>query len=209
VRDKIAERGLFWTIISAVAAVVGVIVTIVAIFINHHDAERDNTSSPTVSKPPANTSLSPVPSNKSKPGQEISLADIQPVRSSADSHEGKVSPVLSGNRYATGVQLLCSPEKNQSYANWNVTGHDNFVAAVGIDDNTQGVDGTKVKVDYSDENGRILHNTTTVAIGQRAQGVRVSLENVRELQISCVAYDEKNSTKPRSVRIALGDAAVS
>jgi len=155
---------------------------------------------------PSSTSPPPTKSNK----KVVSLVDMPRVGGTANTYEGKTSSAIADEKYATGVQLLCSPEKAASYVKWNVSGYTKFVAYVGIDNNAKDADDLKIKVDFSDQNGRTIHDTVTTAIGQQPAGLSINnLANVQEFQIYCVTYDSKNPEEPRSARVVLADAQVS
>lgn len=135
------------------------------------------------------------------------LSDLQPTVNYGDLSAG--SQIMSAKSYAHSVTLLCLPASGgQPTAAFDVAGHTNFTAVVGIPDNTTNVTSVDETVTFADQSGTQLINPVTVSLGHPAT-VSLNISEVTQLAVTCTGINTQTQQTTNGNPVTLGNAEIS
>lgn len=141
------------------------------------------------------------------PAGGIYLSATQPTVDDADLKTG--SQTMSAKAYPDSDTFYCfGPQGNgQPDEAFNVAGHSQFKAEVGIPDNTSNATSLDETVIFANQAGAQLIKPIVVSLGHPA-AVTLNISGVTQIEVSCSGTNTENQQPENSNVVTLGNAFV-
>lgn len=135
------------------------------------------------------------------------LSALQPTVDNGEINSA--SQVMSAKPYPDSVTFFCLPGSGgQPTEAFDVAGHTNFTAVVGIPDDTGNVTSVDETVTFADQSGTDLMNPVTVSLGHPAT-VQLNISGVTQLAVTCTGINTQTQQTANGYAVTLGNAEIS